>query len=298
MPASQGKKWCFTLNNYTDDDQERLRTLAESCTYLVFGREVGENGTPHLQGFVVFATNKRFRAAKSAINERAHIELARGTCAEAATYCKKDDDYEEFGALPNIQGKTNRYDDFKKWVLEQPTKPTERDVASEWPSIFMGSGRCMEFVDLIYPKQIEQPGEFRDYQQHLANRLDGEPDGRKIIFVIDEVGGTGKSWFVRKWMSMNHEFTQCLSIGKRDDIAHVIDESKRVFFFDLPRSQSEYLQYSVLEQLKDQMVFSPKYNSRMKMLTHKPHVVVFMNERPDMTKLSQDRYDIINWNTL
>lgn len=294
----QSKRWCFTINNYDDADQERLRALAPSVVYLVFGREVGETGTPHLQGFVVFATNKRLRGVKSLIGQRAHCETARGTSAQAATYCKKDDDFEEFGQLPGPQGRTNLYEDFREWIVAQPSKPTARDVAAEWPSIFMRSGRVMEYVDLIYRVDLNVPGEFREYQQHLANRLEGEPHGRRIIFVVDEAGGTGKSWFVRKWMSLHHEVTQCLSIGKRDDLAHVVDESKSVFLFDLPRSQSEFLQYSVLEQLKDQMVFSPKYNSRMKMLHHRPHVVVFMNEHPDMTKLSQDRYDIINWHTL
>jgi len=50
--------------------------------------------------------------------------------------------------------------------------------------------------------------------------------------------------------------------------------------------------------LKDRFVFSPKYDSKTKWLSNQPHVVVFMNEHPDMTKLSHDRYRIINWRTL
>lgn len=299
MPSRQGKRWVFTLNNYTDEDQERLRRLGEEVNYLVFGREVApETGTPHLQGFVLFHTNKRLNAAKAALGDRVHLETARGTSAQASAYCKKENDFEEFGQVPAEQGKTNRFEEFKEWVMAQPSKPTAARVASEFPSIFMQYGRCMEWIDLIYPVNIAVEGEYRGYQRRLADELEGEADARKIYFIVDEVGGTGKSWFVRKWMSVHHEFTQCLSIGKRDDIAHVINESKRVFLFDLPRSQSEFLQYSVLEQLKDQMVFSPKYNSRMKMLPHRPHVVVFTNETPDMTKLSRDRYKIINWRSL
>jgi hypothetical protein len=109
---------------------------------------------------------------------------------------------------------------------------------------------------------------------------------RKIIFVVDPTGGSGKSWFVRWWLSTNGELTQVLSIGKRDDLAYAIDESKKFFLFDIPRSQSEFFQYSVVEKLKDRMVFSPKYGSRTKMLQHCPHVVVFMNEEPDRNKLA------------
>lgn len=83
-----------------------------------------------------------------------------------------------------------------------------------------------------------------------------------------------------------------LSIGKNADLAHAIDESKRVFVFDIPRGSMEYLQYGILEQLKNRMVFSAKYNSTTKILHQKPHVIVFCNEDPDMDKMTNDRYNI------
>ena len=57
---------------------------------MVVGVEVGENGTPHLQGYIRTKKCLRFNAIKSIIGKRAHIEQARGTELENDDYCRKD----------------------------------------------------------------------------------------------------------------------------------------------------------------------------------------------------------------
>jgi len=293
--APQSTRWVFTLNNYSAAEVQFLTDVAPQVKYLIFGRETGDSGTPHLQGFVILFSPLRLNGIKLLLSNRAHFEVARGTSEQASTYCKKDGDFDEFGQVP-VPGKTNRYDDFKQWVLEQPTKPSSILIANSFPSLWLQNGRIMEFVDLIYPSVVTVVGDFRPYQQDLANRLAQDPCDRKIIFVVDTVGNTGKTWFAKKYYSLATDRVQQLSVGKRDDIAFAVDEHKSIFFFDLPRSSAEFLQYTVLEQLKNGSVMSNKYQSRNKVLVNTPHVVVFMNEYPDMTKLSADRYEIINWN--
>jgi len=101
----RSKHWCFTLNNHTDDDAETLRKLHVDghATYVIFGNEVGESGTPHLQGFISLVRRSRMRSVKSLIGDRAHLEPARNITA-SIEYCKKDEDFVEIGSPPRGQG--------------------------------------------------------------------------------------------------------------------------------------------------------------------------------------------------
>lgn len=97
------RKYCFTLNNYTPEQVEYYRTIVDtkpSVAYIVFGFEVGESGTQHLQGFVYFHNAVKFDFVKRTLTGNPHIEPSRGTLAQAIAYCKKDGNYCEFGKKP------------------------------------------------------------------------------------------------------------------------------------------------------------------------------------------------------
>ena len=103
---SKGSRgWCFTLNNYSQEEQEALRNV--TCAYMVFGRERGDEGTPHLQGYVHLQHQKTLTAMKK-IMPRAHLEVRMGTVDQAVEYCKKEGDYEEFGRSRRVKGKRRR----------------------------------------------------------------------------------------------------------------------------------------------------------------------------------------------
>jgi hypothetical protein len=105
--------WVFTLNNYTPSHLDHLGTLHDrgTATYLVYGKEVGANGTPHLQGFVVWTTRRTLRSTKALLGtDTVHAEVMRGTPAEAATYCRKDGNVTEYGTCPEGTSSTpNRF---------------------------------------------------------------------------------------------------------------------------------------------------------------------------------------------
>lgn len=294
------KNYVFTLNNYTTEETETLISHAPPnedgpFKYLIFGKEVGASGTPHLQGYIQLRTKLRLRAAKSIPGfQRAHLEPARGTSSQAANYCKKDGDFYEFGDLETDQGKRTDWETFREWVKSQDSTPSLKEVGEIFPSLLGRYERAVcRFIELYGPRPSLVDGPLRPWQGNLDTLVSQPPDDRSIIFVVDPVGASGKSWLTRKWISSRDD-VQRLSVGKRDDLAFAIDVTKSLFIFDIPRGQSEFLQYGVLEQLKDQLIFSPKYMSTCKVIHHKVHVVVFMNEEPDRNKMTADRYHIIN----
>lgn len=298
-PPNPATRFCFTLNNPTEAEIDHIREVGESddVKYMIFGHEVGESGTPHLQGFVIWNGVHRFAWSKAKISSRAHLEQARGKSDQAAGYCKKEGNFEEFGEFPGSQGKRTDLEEAIEWcdafTEEHERPPTAEDLAKEFPVVAIKYGKSiLNVANLRAPKPTLRSGEPRPWQRDLEETLNADADDRKIRFFVDTVGGTGKSWFQGYYVSKYPEKAQLLGLGKRDDIAYAIDPTKKVFFFNVPRGGMQYLQYTVFEQLKDKVVFSTKYQSTTKILRHHPHVCIFCNEEPDQEAMSSDRYDI------
>jgi len=295
--STKSRRFVFTINNPTEDDHQTVADFLDSerVVYGIVGREVGEGGTPHLQGFCVLAAPQRFSFLTTHLCSRAHLEVAKAKSQTAADYCKKEGDFDEYGQLPDAQGRRSDIDLFKDWVTSQSSRPSEREVARAFPGLYLRyRSAIMGLVEHLSPHPVFGGGDdLRGWQHELDAILDEEPDDRSIYFCVDPDGNSGKSWFVRYRLSKYPEHTQALSIGKRDDLCLCIDETKSVFLFDIPRGGMEFLQYTVLEKLKDQVVFSGKYQSSTKLLPHPVHVVVFCNEHPDESKMTNDRYKFI-----
>lgn len=298
-PQSRGKAWCFTLNNPTSAEVELLHATAELavCSYMILGNEVGESGTPHIQGYVEFTQRKTLGRVKDLLGRRTHVEPRRGTGQQAAAYCRKDGDYREFGSAPTGgQGTRNDINEFVAFIQGCETRPTMRECIQAYPSLYVRAGNRMEaLIDAFTPAPQLQLGDYRvGWQTFLHSEINEDAHPRKIRFVVDPEGGKGKTWFAQKVLTQYPDRVQYMRPAKRDDLAYAIDETKCVFIIDVPRSQMEFAPYAVMEMLKDRLVFSPKYGSRQKVLTKTPHVIIFSNEEPDREKLSADRPYILH----
>jgi len=82
---SAAKNWVFTINNYRDNDIEKLEKMFDHghFSYIVYGKEVGEHGTPHIQGYVQLKKKMRMAQVKKFISSRAHLEVSRGSPEQA-----------------------------------------------------------------------------------------------------------------------------------------------------------------------------------------------------------------------
>ncbi len=61
--GKRSKHWVLTLNNPTSEDGVEPNDFE----YLILGKEVGEEGTPHLQGYCVFKNRQYLSGAKKSV---------------------------------------------------------------------------------------------------------------------------------------------------------------------------------------------------------------------------------------
>lgn len=251
-PPSTMRKLCFTLNNYTEYENTTLVDLCKNRGYLFcIGKEIGENLTPHLQGYIEFKSPKTWATIKNML-PRAHIERAKGTRKQNIAYCTKDGIFESNFPVP-----------LRELVLA-------------------------EYTDV----------EWKPWQQDIINLYDSIPDSRSIHWITDVLGNNGKT-FLTKYLVVAKDVL--LASGKKCDVFHQVakrleneDDQKpfKMVILDIPRHQQEFINYGLLEDLKDGLIMSGKYEGGT-FAFPSPHVVVMSNQEPDYSKFSMDRWKTI-----
>lgn len=131
----RSRDWCFTVNNWKDEDISKLEDVSSISQYLIYGKEVATTGTKHLQGYIYFSDAKSFSKVQKLLPTGAHIEKTKGDPQQASVYCKKDGDYVETGNLPLKQGKRTDLDMVKDMVKSGNTLTEIIDSAKSYQSI-------------------------------------------------------------------------------------------------------------------------------------------------------------------
>lgn len=159
-----------------------------------------------------------------------------------------------------------------------------------------------KFISYGFPKPIKIIQVLRPWQQGIEDLIKTEPDDRTIHWYWEPNGNIGKSALV-KYLHIKYKALFCQS-GKEGDILYHVFKSPieemdpGIVLYDIPRSHEGHVSYSALEQIKNGMVFSPKYESGSKVF-NPPHIIIFANFPPAFPeKLSADRWKITELNYL
>lgn len=176
MPR-QSKFYCFTVNNYSFDDETDIKVHAEDwkdtdASYCIFGKEIApDTGTPHLQGYIEYSKKKRFAWVKRRFPRGTHIEARKGTAAQAAEYCKKGDDIWETGAI------------------SQPRRGRRTDLDAIRQAIHAGA-TDLDIAEQHFSQWVQYRRAFREYR--VLTRTAG-PRGVPTVSVLWGPTGTGKT---------------------------------------------------------------------------------------------------------
>lgn len=185
---STAKRWCFTINNYEDEDEVTLRYRLPDrpeFVYLIYGHEEApQTGTPHLQGFVTFDRRVSGKQLKRYLEcNSAHIEVAKGSVSDNIRYCSKGVNIIEVGEPPLEQWEKGADATKKKW--EQAKVASHAGLFEEIPT------------DLWIKYRNSWIMEYNDYHLKIgAGPLAG--DIKQHFLWIYGPTGTGKSHAARE----------------------------------------------------------------------------------------------------
>lgn len=248
------RRWTFTLNNYTDEEVSQItQYFTQYEAKWIIGKEVGEEGTPHLQGYVEFKFQKSF-SMLHAFNERIHWEKARGNRKHNLLYCCKENIFFSNFPLPRNERLMLGYAD----VSWKPWQTQIMELVSPTAEI------CPRTIYWCWEDTGNTGKSF--LAKYLTLKYDAVLACNKKADLFHTIA---------EWLE-NHEE----------------DEDPKLIIVDIPRNDQEFINYGAIEQAKNGCFQSGKYKGRA-CLYNPPHVIVFANRLPDFDKMSKDRWVII-----
>lgn len=137
---SRSATWCFTYNNYPVDALDTLdRGLRDhGATQFTFQQEVGESGTPHLQGVVRFRVRRRLSWLRANLPTTIHWERCR-SWAHSVEYCRKpsfDGAQRRDHGLPRVPRIISELRPWQSDIVEKcRQEPDDRTINWIWDSV-------------------------------------------------------------------------------------------------------------------------------------------------------------------
>lgn len=191
MTGVRARRWVFTINNYSEEELTFIKEICpDRARYVVVGEELGENGTPHLQGYLELASSHRRQSVLELCGGHCWCEPARGSAEQATTYSKKDGKWFEAGQT-STQGQRS---DLQRIADRISEGATLREIAAEFPAAWIRYSRGIRdlYCILSDPRDREEEPDVTVYW--------GKTGSGKTRRVWDKCGDTlwvhpGGKWF-------------------------------------------------------------------------------------------------------
>lgn len=285
------KNWVFTLNNYNQQQEETLKKLQQEgyIKYIIYGHEIAPTtGTPHLQGYIQLEKKSRLKTIKNKLQmETIYLEPAKGTIKDNQQYTTKDNNYIELGQ-PTIERQRTDINNFYEQIIN----------CKNWEEVLKlnQTKQYYKYAKEVYKTinnkiEPQQNITLRPFQQKIIDIINQPADDRTIYWVYDPEGNTGKT-FLSKYLLTNYNAFY-FRPAKGTDILYQYN-NQTIIILDIPRSTDEqYINWGILEQLKDGITFSGKYEGKTLYRKENAHIIVMSNELPVSGTFSKDRIKII-----
>lgn len=132
----------------------------------------------------------------------------------------------------------------------------------------------------------EEVKKYRPFQTSLTKILDDQND--RNIHIHHDTGLTGKNYWL--YTESMRPDTLILQSAQTKRIAAAWNPKKHSrIIFDIPKGKMEFLNTSVIEKLKNGVLFSTMHHPKMKKSSFKPSIVVVGNEPLPPGKWTDDR---------
>lgn len=141
------------------------------------------------------------------------------------------------------------------------------------------------------PEDILESKQLYKWQKDVIEIIKNKPDTRKIYWFWEPKGCVGKTTFCKY---LTYLYNAVPLEGKKNDVLFCAASFPSLLYvWDIERDMEEHMRYGALEKVKNGYYMSAKYES--KPINRKiPHIICFANFEPDISKLSADRWVIIN----
>lgn len=185
---SPAKYWCFTLNNY---DENNISSIIDVCTNnkidYIFGEEVGEQGTPHLQGFIRYTTKSR--PFNTFNNDNIHWEKTKSNFDNNINYCTKQEKYYT-NMIIKKPLKTIKKEQLKSWqrnIIELiENEPDERSIYWYWGEQGCGKTQFIKYL-IHYYKAIVLNGKPSDMKNGIIDYMKNN-NGATPELILSNIG--------------------------------------------------------------------------------------------------------------